>query len=355
MNKIKELIEKYKILCIIVVTLIVVGIVAVVTLYFRNPKNSFIYNLNNNNFTKANEIYEKSIKYDRKAQVETEIEVERIINNLVNEFNSDKKGYNELIDLLNSIEKTGILKDKVVETKQGIEDLNKSKIAYLKAIEYSKSEDYYNTLVEFNSVIEKDSNYNSAKEKSSEILSKYREQLFKEIDENATKGDYDKSIELLNQLSKISPEDKEIQTKIEVYKDKKVASLKDKQEVNVVSTNFHTQWYSDSVSGIKVIIKNNTNKVIKNYTVGILAYDKDNYPLQISYSDTLFRGEGQAVNVQPGQNGGEDTFFNIYYNEEKMKTSIACVETVEYYDGTEWTNPYYKLWLEKYNDKQYSE
>ncbi|MCX8075268.1 MAG: DUF5780 domain-containing protein [Clostridia bacterium] len=354
MNKIKELIKKYKILCIVITIVIVLVISTILVLYFKNPKNSFIYNLNNNNFTKANEIYEKSIKYDKKVQVETEIEVEKIIASITENFNNAKKGYNESIELLNSVEKTGMLKDKVIEAKKIVEDLNKSKTAYLKAIEYSKSGDYYNTLVEFNSVIEKDINYNIAKEKSSEILSKYREELFKTVDENVAKGDYDKSIELLTQLSKISPEDKEIQTKIEVYKDKKIVSLKDKQEVNVVSADFHTQWYSDTVSGIKVIIKNNTNKVIKNYTLGILAYDKDNYPLQISYSNTLFRGKGESVNIQPGQTGGEDTYFDIYYNEEKMKTAIACVESVEYYDGTEWTNPYYQLWLEKYNDKRYS-
>ena len=234
-----------------------------------------------------------------------------------------------------------------------LENLNNSKVAYTKANEYYKSNDNYNALMEYGKVIEDDKNYGEKKKKMDSIIQEYKTDIFNKIEENST--DYNATLELLENLKKVIPDDIEVQARIDMTKDKILKSLKDSPEVEITSAKVHTEWYSSSVSGARVIIKNNSKKVVKNFQVTLLAYDKDGYPLQISYNDTKFYGKGELVNIQPGATYGDENYYSIYHNQDKMSKVIACIEKVEYYDGTSWENPYYNYWIEKYDNKQYSE
>lgn len=351
-NKLLEDTNKKKILGLLLLGIIVI-VVIIIGAISSNPKHQIINYINKNNYNKAVEVYNKKINGDRKKELELEDDIEMVITNTINRFNEGKLKYGEAKSTLETIKEMKMKNVKVDEELTKLEDLNNSKIAYTKASEYYKNNDYYNALMEYSKIVESDKNYEESKGKMDSIIQEYKADIFNKIEENS--NDYNSTLELLEELKKIIPDDIEVQAKIDMTKDKVLKELKNSQEVEIISAKVHTEWYSSNVSGAKVIIKNNSKKVVKNFQVTLLAYDKDGYPLQISYDDTKFYGKGDLVNIQPGATYGDENYYSIYYNQEKMSKVIACIEKVEYYDGTTWENPYYKYWIEKYDNKQYSE
>ena len=97
---------------------------------------------------------------------------------------------------------------------------------------------------------------------------------------------------------------------------------------------------------IEVIIKNNSSKTIKDYEVAVLAYDTNNYPLEIkpkyNYSGGGFEFTGKAdnVNVVAGATRGKDYGWEL-----------DASHGLSYYDGSTWENPYYSYWIEQYKEK----
>jgi len=104
---------------------------------------------------------------------------------------------------------------------------------------------------------------------------------------------------------------------------------------------------------IQWILKNESDMVIKNYIISILAYDSNGYPVKIKdpYTNTANFNQlvfGEAVNVLPGETYGDDgislaTNHNIFY-------AIAIIKELEFYEGDKWENPYYDIWIEKYRE-----
>jgi hypothetical protein len=129
-----------------------------------------------------------------------------------------------------------------------------------------------------------------------------------------------------------------------------IEKLKENQSVSVESAYFYKGSYG-ILNGITVIVKNNTDQVVKEYSVTILGYDADGFPLRIGSSSVQIQGTSKNCNIKPNKTYGKDSYFSIRNHEDEVKKILACVSSVTYYDGTTWENPYYKYWLEKFEDK----
>lgn len=349
--KINEKIKsKKKLIILLIGIMLIFSIFSII--FFISQNKRVLYYINKNDYNKVLEIY-KTISGNREKEIEIEDEIKNVVNNTIENFNDGKTNYEESKTKLETIKEMNLKNIKLEESLKELEELNNSKISYVKANEYYKNNDYYNSIIEYSNVIEKDKNYEETEKNIDEIIKKYKSEVFAKIEDNSS--NYNDTLELLEKLRKIIPNDTEVQAKIDIAKDKALENLKNNQEVQAISTSLYTGWYSSSIDGITVIVKNNSEKVVKNFWVTILAYDENGYPLQISYNDTKFYGKGDLVNIQPGATYGDENYYNIYYNEQKMSKVIACIKKVEYYDGTNWENPYYNYWIEKYDNKQYSE
>lgn len=333
----------------IIISIVIITVLLIVMFVIFNSY-SFIGEIKKGNYDKAIEVFNSKVKGDFKKTEETKKETENLIESTIEKFNKNEIGYEEANNILSTVEKTNMLSKKVEEFIETLELLNNSKISYNKALEYVKSQDYYHAIISFYEVEEKDSNYKDAQKQLETLVTQYKDIILSQIEQDKN-ANYEDKISELEKLKNILNDDTEVQAKIEIYKDKQIESLEQNQEVSVISAKTHKEWYSDSISGIQVIVKNNTNKVVKDYTVGMLAYDKNGYPLKINYNSNIEEGNSKSANIQPKQTHGEDEYYSIIYEQDKMSKVISCVKEVTYYDGSKWENPYYQYWLEEHEDK----
>ncbi|EKQ54423.1 MULTISPECIES: DUF5780 domain-containing protein [unclassified Clostridium] len=106
---------------------------------------------------------------------------------------------------------------------------------------------------------------------------------------------------------------------------------------------------------MQVLLKNNSKKTISKFTISILGFNKNGEPAQIqgknsNEKDYEFLGSGSDINLNPNEVWGKDYGWSLDQS-TSLKTIIACVINVEYSDGTLWTNPLYKPWLDQHKQK----
>ena len=176
----------------------------------------------------------------------------------------------------------------------------------------------------------------------------YKNSVLNTAAELAANGDYTGAIAAITEGQKLvnSPD----------MSDKKTEYTMKKQEaeqlVTVVRTSVKDSYiYSEAT----VVIKNQSDKVIKEFVVAMIMLDSNGYPVNNSYSFDNFLGytnvhggRADSANVQPGKTYGENSYWLIEGSCDKI---LACVVSAEFYDGTTWVNPYLETWIELYAEK----
>ena len=115
------------------------------------------------------------------------------------------------------------------------------------------------------------------------------------------------------------------------------------------------QYKSLYPDGVQWILENKSGEVIKNYTVSILAYDENGYPIKVKgqydynpgFEKSVF---AEAVNVQPDTTHGDGYGYKLDIN-HGIAYAIVLVKELEFYDSDTWENPYYDIWIKKYKEK----
>lgn len=111
---------------------------------------------------------------------------------------------------------------------------------------------------------------------------------------------------------------------------------------------------------IEVIIKNNHTETIRNYSVGLMGFDQNGYPLKIEWNidfsggDYVRLGSSEDANVIPGATVGKDKGWGLDES-HGIRYVLAEVYEVEFYDGEMWQNPNFDYWVNEYSEKQLPE
>ncbi len=235
-------------------------------------------------------------------------------------------------------------------------NLKNSQDSFSKAGEYEKKGDVYNATLEYLNVIEDDENYAAAQEKIKTHKPTVKQQAITQMQKCVAANDFNTGLKLVENMEKIFSNDTQINNYKKDFEARKeahrVQQLKNNQKVKVIKAYAYNDGYYTIFRKATVIVQNCSNQVIKEYTVGILQFDNNGYPVDVEYSyqgdDNCFMGKGQSANVQPGSTYGGNRYWNIADKATKLK---ACVKSAEFYDGTVWTNPYYAYWLEAEKDR----
>lgn len=335
------------------------SILVCVIVVAMNPTNSIKRAIEKNNYSKAVSVYNDKIKGRTDKELQITEKLNKEVENIILDFTNDKNDYNDANTKLTTIKNIGLLPE-ISSSISKFESMNQSKIAYKKATEFKKVNNYLEALIEFNKVIENDPAFSKAKDEISNISNKYKSDIISQIDEVANSENYDEAIRLTSEALRGLSSDAELLAKQDTYKKlneekitrerkSKMDELYNQQEMYAISSKVYKDWIG--WDNIQVIVKNNTDKVAKKYTVRWLCYDINGYPIQTGFGAVGYLDGGIANNtVHAGQTFGSG--YGWRTNEDSgAKTVIACVEKVVYYDESEWINPYYDYWLEEYLEK----
>ncbi|WP_032122540.1 DUF5780 domain-containing protein [Clostridium amazonitimonense] len=362
-DKIKFHINKKNVILSCSVLVIIIFVVSGI-IYFNNPISKYKSNIRNNKQTEAARLYNDKIKgnSDNENKINSFLKSELL--DIVNSFKNEEIDFNKAKDRIDTIKSTGLISIDVNNAIDNVNNINNSRISFKKADEFLKNNNLINAIKEYKNVISDDKNYEKAKEQINNNEKKYKEQVLKSAEEFANKKDYDKAVEILSEAIVVFSNDADLTSKNETYeklqqekleteKMQKIEEAKNKQELIVVSSNVVSDYFNLNDQA-KIIVKNNTNKVVKKFTIGILMYDGNGYPLKsgtLAGENELFKGKAESVNIQAGETFGDSSAWNLYTNYGTVAKLNACVMHVEYYDGSKWTNDYYNYWKDEYLGK----
>lgn len=356
-----NLFKNKKIIIPSTIVLALVIALVLVFLYLNKPMLQFEKNIKDNNYADAMSLYNKEIKGKSDRENDTLLFLKDEISKIQNSFKNKNIDYDKAEIRLETIKNTQLVTGEVNTALNNIKKLNDSRIAFAKAEEFIKKNNYVDGIREYLNVVEEDENFDVAQKQLEKIKGNYKNDILAKSEESANSEDFQTAVTLLKEATSIIPNDSDITAKLAVYEKKleeitaqerkqKMDELKSKQELEVVGTRIVPDYFeiNDQAS---VSVKNNTQKVIKYFEVGILMYDENGYPLKsgtLAGDDLLFKGKAESVNIQPGETFGNSSAWNLYTDYGTVSEIIACVKRVEYYDGSSWENEYYNYWEEGY-------
>lgn len=117
----------------------------------------------------------------------------------------------------------------------------------------------------------------------------------------------------------------------------------------------HKALYPDMLS---VIVKNDSDLDIKDITYGFVAWDSNGLPVRlkgsIDFSDGQFfsEGEGQSVNIAPGETFGRGYGWELDEEMDKISSFKAIVTEYEGFNGEKFQNPLLNEFRKIYEGKR---
>lgn len=363
----KIIIVSSSILAIILTIIITISLI----IYFVNPVNKFEKCIQNQDSEQALEIYNDKIRGNLSKENKVNEYIKNKINTIEKDFLNEKLSYYDAKQELKLLSDLKLLNNENESLSTKINIINDSRIAFQSAKDFIDKEDYINAIKELYNVSSEDKdNYDKAKSLLDENKDKYKEQVLAEADNLINQSQYQDAIDKLNEAKNILSSDYEIQNKAtecntklqqKQQADKAQAreNAKNSQKVSVENVTIIAQsdkykiLYPDL---IQATIKNNSDKTIKDFSIGFIAWDSNGYPIKIkgqidlSGGSYVFIGKSDVANILAGATYGNGKGWGLNEN-HNISTIYGCVKTVTFYDGTTWNNPYYDYWVSDYSEK----
>lgn len=384
--------NKKKLLILSVTSLIVI-ISLILFVYLNTDLSKFKRMISSGDVVEASNLYKNEISKSQTASKKAEVLISDNVNKIVEEYINEEIEYENAIEELARFKKVGIVTNSIDDVNKQITEYNISRKSFKQGEEFFKKNDFAKALEEYKKVIKEDKNFEKAELKVAEsttklkenslliaedeaknnnfsqaiieistaleflpeddvliatkedYINKYVTQSITEADKYYGAGEIDEAISLMNNLLSYKPNDKLILDKKNSYLNKQLEIMEANQELRVVTTNITSDWLHDEMA--QVIVKNNSNKTVKKYEVSMMAYDKNGFPVKIGWLSPDFEHKGNAEqNIQPNEVFGYGSGWDI--DNSDANTLLACVISVEYYDGSIWTNPYYDYWKKEH-------
>lgn len=95
---------------------------------------------------------------------------------------------------------------------------------------------------------------------------------------------------------------------------------------------------------------NVTDQIVKQFTIQVFAYDSEGVPVKVDFSD-FTQGCRYSDAVKPGEKTKSSSYWTLYGTYSEMQQVVVILKTVEFFDGSTWSNPDFDTLYNKYNEK----
>ena len=249
--------------------IIIIVIIIAFLKYLNNPVVKFKQNLDNVDVSKLQEIYSTTQSYDEKKKIEKIFQDK--LKYLVESFVNGSKDYDNTIEEINRYSNIKEFENSIKSAKDDIENVKSSKDSFVEGQKYEKDENILEAIKSYSKVIELDkNNYKVAQDYIKNNKENLKDKTLAEVDSLISNNDYVTANQKIKDLQDVISNDTEITEKSNQIKDKakeqEIEKYKNEQEVTVESAKILVQddrYKSLYPDMIEVVIKNNSNKTIK--------------------------------------------------------------------------------------------
>ncbi len=187
--------------------------------YYTSPEQVILRSLSSGNYTEAVRLYERN--YDEEDTVPEDIvrTASKVLDDLYISFVNEDASYNATCNNIESISKLNIseLEDKLSTTKDAVDALNDSRIAFEAGNQYMTSQKYKEAILEYKKVISDDQNYETAEEKLQSAEDSYRVSILDAAKKKADDGNISAAITTLESGLNVLENDSDLTQKLKQY------------------------------------------------------------------------------------------------------------------------------------------
>lgn len=178
-----------------------------------NVSTSFEKAVEKGDYAKAVELFQSEICFDPEKREQANHFLQQYLLDAIADFNSGKIDYDKACDAVDTAAWVGALSnDEISDTFYELSTLQESKAAYQAALSLLEDELYMDALYNFQCVAETDSNYKSAQEKITAILTDVLTELTKEVEDLSAKGEYRQALAAIDKVINVAGNSTEIET-----------------------------------------------------------------------------------------------------------------------------------------------
>lgn len=210
----------------------VIVIIAGIYIYssVNNPLNQFEKAVQEYDLAAAGEIYKSEVKGDKDKEELAKTFLVGEIKRLKQQFKDEEISYKNVMESLDAVEVIEIVNQQVAAARIEINTLNNSRIAFLVSKELLESGNLADALIKLKMVEEVDSNYTEALDHIEVYGKLYKNEILKDAESYAFKGDYEGAITLINDALLVLCEDSDLTNRFNIYEKQLNVQKKEKQE-----------------------------------------------------------------------------------------------------------------------------
>ena len=344
----KKKTNKKVIVAIIIIVSVLVAAAAGIGIYFALRPDPYYPPVDNNTYYDE-QYYEDS--YYEEHNSAYDIDAIRIIKE---DYVNKNITYNEATDRLDEYLNSSYY-DTVTAAQSALEEMDAIKPnrdLHIEAETGISNGNYASSIDLLTEITSDYPQYHEVGELISSAKTDYKANVLLNVDYYITNSDFDGARSLLDDLTAYV-NDSETDDAYDKIRQEELKYHYNNQQVYVINGSEELYYGSDGSHRLRINVRNNTDKVTSKVSISCLEFTNDGAPTyRTEYKETYDNNHRLSINTSISAYSTYDMAqLNKMWDSitEDTEYAVACVDYVEFTDGTTWHNPYHDLWLEEYH------
>lgn len=275
------------------------------------------------------------------------------IASIKSDYIDNKITYDEAVDGLDKYLKSddSDTKKKAKKALEEIENVSPYRNDHLAAKDYIANNDYPSALELLYGISSGYPQYDEVNDLIVSAKNDYKEYTLSQVEQMTENGDFSAARDAIIALEEYV-DNPDVFDAYDIINNAELEYYYNAQQVYVVpgSEEF---FYDSNNYCLRANIRNDSGKTTNTVVLSILEYDVSGNPVYVSSYQGTYDNEYRVNTKSPisPYSTLDMTAEAIHWSYVSTDAyyAVACVDYVEFSDGTKWENPYHELWLEEYN------